>query len=206
MAEHASRPILADASADLCEEDRLALESAFVDIASSAIPAACAFVSLSQDDAAACVARRTAAGEKVLALAGRAHVDARRAARKAGAFDFLTTGPIQPAELAARIQLVQTGSALPKGIAIKDQHLLLNDQSHELTVREVEILSLLIEAKGRFVTHERLLALWGRHASELQYLRVAIRKLRRRIEPEPDLPRFLLIEAAIGYRMGNGGG
>ena len=82
--------------------------------------------------------------------------------------------------------------------------LTLGGKDYPLTEREAQIMALLIGAKGRFVTLEDMLALWGPNASDAQYVRVAIRALRRRIEPERDMPRYLLSEPAIGYRLGLG--
>ena len=56
---------------------------------------------------------------------------------------------------------------------------------------------------GQVVTHRNLLrAVWGpAYEDEAHYLRVFIGQLRRKIEPEPGRPRFLLTEPGIGYRM-----
>ncbi|GGD62771.1 hypothetical protein GCM10010990_10280 [Croceicoccus mobilis] len=167
-----------------------------------AIGACC--VSLSDANANARIVAARSAGRAVLALATRAQTRARQAALKAGASEFLTTGPILPAELLARVTLLATGSALPDGLSLRASHLEIADKAHPLQERETAIMAMLIAAKGGFVTHESMLTLWGENADDRQYLRVAIAKLRRRIEPEPDLPRFILSEPGIGYRMGNG--
>ena len=150
------------------------------------------------------ILRHSEAGERVIVLAGRAQAARRQAALAAGAHDFLSTGPVEPAELAARIQWLNTGSSLPPSIRLDGTVLTLDGTDHALTEREAQIMALLIAAKGSFVPHEDLLALWGRHAHDAQYVRVAIRALRRRIEPERDMPRYLLSEPAIGYRLGPG--
>ena len=143
-------------------------------------------------------------GDRVIVLAGRRQAARRQAALATGADDFLSTGPVEPSELAARLQWLATGSSLPSSIRLAGTVLTLDGSEHSLTEREAQIVALLIAAKGRFVPHDELLALWGRHAHEAQYMRVAIRSLRRRIEPERDLPRYLLSEPAIGYRLAPG--
>ena len=53
------------------------------------------------------------------------------------------------------------------------------------------------------VTHGQILAkVWGRATeTEQQYLRVYLRQLRQKIEPEPDRPRWLVTEPGVGYRL-----
>lgn len=188
----------------LAPEDLSALQEGLAILGLRKCPANVVWISLGRSHAIDRIVQYTASGNKVIALAGKAQVRARREALSAGLFDFLTTGPIDPNELGARLDLLVHGSALPRRVSLRHQFLYLDGVNHELSQREAEIVALLLEAKGRFVTHERLLRLWGSNADERQYLRVAMRNLRRRIEPEPDLPRYLLSEAAIGYRMGRG--
>ena len=192
------------AAAQLAAEDRLEWLAALAILGPVALPEGAVWLSASHEELGEALVRAQARDQKAIVLAGRAQTALRRKALDAGAFDFLTTGKIDPAELTARLQLLQTGASLPGEIALNERVLRIDGSEHALSQREAGIMALLIEAKGRFVTHERLLSLWGRHASEPQYLRVAIRQLRRRIEPEPDLPRYLLSEAAIGYRLAPG--
>ena len=192
------------AIAKLTAEDRAEWLSALAILAPAAMPQGAVWLSASHGEFAAALAEADAMGARAIVLAGRAQAALRREALDAGAFDFLTTGKIDPAELAARLRLLQTGAALPGDLALADRVLRIDGAEHELSEREAGIMAMLIGAKGRFVTHDVLLSLWGEHASDLQYLRVAIRQLRRRIEPEPDLPRYLLSEAAIGYRLAPG--
>ena len=191
-------------AARLTEDDRSEWLAALAILGPVPLPEGAVWLSASHRELGLTLERARAQGEKAIVLAGRAQTALRREALDAGAFDFLTTGKIDPAELAARLQLLQTGASLPGDIALDDRVLRIDGREHALSQRETGIMALLIEARGRFVTHERMLSLWGRHASEPQYLRVAIRQLRRRIEPEPDLPRYLLSEAAIGYRLAPG--
>jgi two-component system KDP operon response regulator KdpE len=72
-----------------------------------------------------------------------------------------------------------------------------------LTPKEYDLLVLLVRNHGRVMTHRQLLsAVWGpAHANDVQYLRVAIGQLRSKIEREPNQPRRILNEPAVGYRL-----
>ncbi len=192
------------AIAKLTADDRREWLAALAILGPVAVPEGAVWISASYADFSSAMAEARAAGERVIVLVGRAQAALRKEALDGGAYDFLTTGPIDPAELSARLQLLQTGASLPGDIAMDGRTLRIDGNEHELSQREAGIIAMLIGAKGRVVTHERLLSLWGRNASEPQYLRVAVRHPRRRIEPEPDLPRYLLSEAAIGYRLAPG--
>jgi len=73
----------------------------------------------------------------------------------------------------------------------------------KLTRKEFDLLSLLAKHVGRVLTHKQILtALWGPgHTEDLQYLRVYINQLRRKVEDCPDDPRLILTEPGIGYRI-----
>jgi two-component system, OmpR family, KDP operon response regulator KdpE len=71
----------------------------------------------------------------------------------------------------------------------------------KLTPREYDLLRLLVAHAGKVLTHRYILhEVWG-GAGEIQYLRIYIRSLRQKIEPNPDQPRFVLTEQGVGYRM-----
>jgi two-component system KDP operon response regulator KdpE len=72
-----------------------------------------------------------------------------------------------------------------------------------LTPIEYRILTTLIKHSGRVVTHRHLLKeVWGPDSVfETHYLRVYMTHLRRKIEPDPARPQFLLTEPGIGYRL-----
>jgi len=72
-----------------------------------------------------------------------------------------------------------------------------------LTPTEWQLLEVLVRASGRLVTQRQLLQeVWGpQYQSESNYLRVYIAQLRRKLEPEPSRPRYLLTEPGMGYRF-----
>jgi len=76
-----------------------------------------------------------------------------------------------------------------------------------LTRTEWELLRVLIAHQGRTMTHRELFtAVWGNSFGDAQqYLRVHIRSLRRKIEPDPVRPRYIVTEPAVGYRFDTDG-
>jgi two-component system KDP operon response regulator KdpE len=72
-----------------------------------------------------------------------------------------------------------------------------------LSPREYKLLSLLVEAAGRIVTHQQLLtAVWGpNNTDNTHYLRIFIQHLRQKLEADPSAPRHILTEAGVGYRF-----
>ncbi len=73
----------------------------------------------------------------------------------------------------------------------------------KLTPKEFDLLAILVRHAGRVVTHRQILsAVWGpAHADDTQYLRVFVGQLRAKIEPNPEMPRLVLTEPGIGYRL-----
>jgi two-component system, OmpR family, KDP operon response regulator KdpE len=72
-----------------------------------------------------------------------------------------------------------------------------------LTPTEWQILEILVRNVGRLVTQRQLLQeVWGpAYETESNYLRVYLAQLRRKLEPEPSQPKYLLTEAGMGYRF-----
>jgi two-component system, OmpR family, KDP operon response regulator KdpE len=79
----------------------------------------------------------------------------------------------------------------------------VNDQRVTLTPKEYRLLQILAQHSGNVVTHQYLLKeIWGSsHIDDTHYLRIFVRKLRRKIEADPTQPRILLTELGIGYRI-----
>ena len=72
-----------------------------------------------------------------------------------------------------------------------------------LTPIEYKLLATLVKHAGRVLTHRQLLnEVWGPNASEqVQYLRVYMAQLRRKLEQTPARPRYLITEPGVGYRL-----
>jgi two-component system KDP operon response regulator KdpE len=78
-----------------------------------------------------------------------------------------------------------------------------DNQIVRLTSTEYNLLALLVKNEGKVLTHQYLLrAIWGPgYINQSQYLRVFIAQIRKKIEQDPNRPKFLLTESGVGYRF-----
>jgi two-component system, OmpR family, KDP operon response regulator KdpE len=79
----------------------------------------------------------------------------------------------------------------------------LNKNQIRLTRKEYRLLHILATHIGLVVTHDQLLKeIWsGNQRDNIQYLRILVRKLRQKIETDPNYPRLLVTESGVGYRL-----
>jgi two-component system, OmpR family, KDP operon response regulator KdpE len=78
----------------------------------------------------------------------------------------------------------------------------VNGRSHRLTPREFALLRYLVAHPNRVLAHDVLLKeVWGRDEEEVEYLRTFVNQLRKKIEPVPSRPRYLLTAPWAGYRF-----
>jgi two-component system, OmpR family, KDP operon response regulator KdpE len=72
-----------------------------------------------------------------------------------------------------------------------------------LTPTEYDLLRVLVQNAGKVLTHRQLLRqVWGStYEAEAHLLRVNMSNLRRKIEPDPARPHYILTEPGVGYRM-----
>jgi two-component system KDP operon response regulator KdpE len=77
----------------------------------------------------------------------------------------------------------------------------VGDREVKLSPKEYDLLRVLVQHAGKVLTHKFLLGeLWD-DLTDAQYLRVYVRQLRQKIEPDPERPQFVLTETGIGYRL-----
>ncbi len=146
---------------------------------------------------------RGAEGDKVRAL-------------DAGADDYVTK-PFGVEELLARIRaaLRRVESPAPSsepivrgGLVIDRERfrVLRDNEELRLTPKEFELLTFLAQRPGRVLTHRTILkAVWGPHAvDQPEHLRVLVASLRKKIEPNPSAPQYILTEPWVGYRFADG--
>jgi two-component system, OmpR family, KDP operon response regulator KdpE len=91
----------------------------------------------------------------------------------------------------------------PLAIDFTARAVFIGDQRLTLTPKEYRLLQILAQHSGNVVTHQFLLReVWGNeHIDDTHYLRIFVRKLRRKIEADPTQPRILLTELGVGYRL-----
>ena len=134
---------------------------------------------------------------------------------QAGADDYVVK-PFGMAELLAR-----SGAALrryfksktenpvviagPLSVDLATRTVLLNGSRIKLTRKEYRLLHVLAMHAGLVVTHDQLLKdIWnGNQRDNIQYLRILVRKLRQKIETDPNCPHLLVTESGVGYRLQN---
>jgi two-component system, OmpR family, KDP operon response regulator KdpE len=132
---------------------------------------------------------------------------------QAGADDYVVK-PFGMAELLARaeaalrrylrskttISVISTGTL---SIDFVSRTVSLDKRQVRLTRKEYRLLHILATHLGLVVTHDQLLAeIWsGNQRNNIQYLRTLVRKLRQKIEADPNIPRLLVTESGVGYRL-----
>lgn len=130
-----------------------------------------------------------------------------------GADDYVTK-PFSMGELLARIRAalrrrlqseVEEPVFRSGGLTVDLARRIVSVEGREvkLTPTEYALLRVLVTHAGKVVTHRQLLReVWGPvYVNETHYLRVYIGHLRRKIEPDPTHPRYILTEPGVGYRL-----
>jgi DNA-binding response OmpR family regulator len=132
-----------------------------------------------------------------------------------GADDYLTK-PFSVTELLMRVQAVLRRSKWPEEIVLRQefkagpiaidfaQHrVTVTGEAVKLTPTEYRLLAYLASNANRVIIHRELLrAVWGpEYGDETEYLRVYMRYLRQKLEPEPSDPHYLLTQPGAGYML-----
>lgn len=129
-----------------------------------------------------------------------------------GANDYLTK-PFRTGELLARMRTAlrqtQNTTTVQKLefdnliIDLTTRNVTVDNELIKLTATEYSLLTLLAKNDGKVLTHQFILRnIWGPgYTQQSQYLRVFVGQLRKKIEPNPNNPKFILTESGIGYRF-----
>jgi two-component system, OmpR family, KDP operon response regulator KdpE len=151
----------------------------------------------------------------VIVVSARGHDADKVKALDAGADDYLTK-PFSVTELQARIRVALRHSMQDQNEAgepsftlrslrvdLERRQVFVGDKEVHLTRIEYHMLTTLIKHGGKVVTQRQMLKeVWGPDSVfETHYLRVYMARLRRKIEPDPAQPQFLLTDPGIGYRL-----
>ena len=158
--------------------------------------------------------RKSGVSTPIIMLTARAHEAEKELGLDSGADDYVTK-PFSTPELLARIRaaLRRLPTTEESGIkSLKLPNLEINFATRRviskgrevrLTPKEFDLLHYLVANPNVPIPHGKLLqAVWGPdYGDEVEYLRVFVNQLRKKIEPDPSNPQFLLTEPWVGYRL-----
>jgi two-component system, OmpR family, KDP operon response regulator KdpE len=162
---------------------------------------------------AACREIRSNANIAIIMLTVRNSEEDKVAALDAGADDFVTK-PFSTPELLARIRAalrrIPTTQSSPDRVRVGETVIDFDARtvnrgsaSVHLTPKELDLLRHLTQHPNQALSHRELLqAVWGPdYGDQVDYLRVFIKNLRKKIEPNPDSPEYITTEPWVGYRF-----
>ncbi len=166
-----------------------------------------------------CKRLRSVSQIPIIVLSVRGEEQIKVEALDAGADDYVTK-PFGMDELLARIRAAlrrapeqqpddPASTVLEAGdfrIDLETRGVTVQTREVHLTPKEYDLLVYLIRHPGKVLTHRTLLAaIWGgNYVEQTEYLRVFVGQLRKKIEPDPSSPRYVLTEPWIGYRFDPG--
>jgi two-component system KDP operon response regulator KdpE len=155
--------------------------------------------------------RHSQEGLPVVVLSSRGDEAGKVAALDLGADDYVTK-PFGMDELLARMRAALRHELQVHGerpvfhvdelsVDLVRRIVKVGDKEVKLSPKEYDLLRLLVQHAGKVLTHKFLIGeLWD-ETVDPQHLRVYVRQLRQRIEPDPERPHYILTETGIGYRL-----
>lgn len=153
----------------------------------------------------------------VVILTARVQEDERVKGLKLGADDYVVK-PFSLKELEARLEAVlrraRAARPMKEGVIFANNELVIDSdrlivtregRHVELTPTELRLLLFLAENEGRVLTHKQILEkIWGaEYVDDVDYVKLFVYRLRRKIESDAENPRYILSERGIGYRFVN---
>ncbi|HEX3431117.1 MAG TPA: response regulator transcription factor [Rhizomicrobium sp.] len=155
--------------------------------------------------------RESGSAVPIIILSARSDEAGKVKALNMGADDFVTK-PFGMDELLARIRTALRHRLQQEGerpvfksgdltVDLVARVVTVRQRDVKLTPREYDLLRLLITNAGKVLTHKYIMHhVWGSEA-DVKYLRIYIRTLRQKIEPNPGQPSLILTEQGVGYRL-----
>lgn len=147
----------------------------------------------------------------IIVLSSRGDEKGKVQALELGADDYVTK-PFGIAELVARMRTALRHRFQAQGsepvfksgalsVDLVRRAVTLNGEEVKLSPKEYDILRLLVLHAGKVLTHRFFMhEVWG-GSCDVQYLRIYVRQLRQKIEPDPERPAHILTETGVGYRL-----
>ncbi|CAO3441185.1 response regulator [Azospirillum endophyticum] len=155
--------------------------------------------------------RGSGASLPIIVLSSRVDEAGKVEALDLGADDYVTK-PFGVEELLARIRTAMRHKLQQQGerplfrsgdltVDLVRRIVIVRGEEVKLSPREYDLLRLLVGHAGKVLTHRLILKeVWGGE-TDIQYLRIYIRQLRQKIEPDPERPHHILTETGVGYRL-----
>lgn len=160
------------------------------------------------------IAKRS--GASVIVVSARDATEEKVTALDLGAIDYVTK-PFDTDELLARIRVALRHRVTGEGgraavtvgevsIDLVERRVTRAGAEVHLTPKEYQILAELARFPGRAITHRHLLAtVWPNdHDGHVEYLRVVVRNMRRKLEADPAMPTLIVNDPGVGYRLIDG--
>ena len=162
---------------------------------------------------------RATSGVPIMMISSKVEMDAKLGALDLGADDYLTK-PFSVEEMLARVRAVLRRSNVSRPIEVQSNYhwtdlevdldkseVVSSGKGVKLSAQEWAVLRIFVKYVGKVVTQRMLLQqAWGpEYGDEGDYVRTYVTRLRKKLEPDPQIPRYILTERGIGYRLASPG-